>query len=196
MMKRVGLALVVATLTSAGMTTILLAGDSTPPWVDELNRLSRFIGQSASPDQVGPVDDTRFASQPEVRALRSALLYRADPSKYGASFEANFAINDYASRAAGKPTDISQQDFVARIKDVESSYPGLSPQLVMLVSYVRNREANLWFVRGEQHVSVARFLRGAFLAQVFKGSALDPVTVANGLDQRTREKYEKSNKQP
>jgi hypothetical protein len=62
----------------------------------------------------------------------------------------------------------------------------------MLVSFVRNREANLWFAAGGEHLSVARFLRGAFLAQVFKGSALDPVAVANGLDEKAREKYEKS----
>jgi hypothetical protein len=196
MMKRVGLAFVVATLAATGVTTTLLAGDSTPPWVDELNRLSRFIGQSASPDQIGSVDDTKFASKPEVRALRSALLYRADPARYGADFEANFAIDDYAMRARGKTTDISQQDFLARIKDVESTYPSLSPQLVMLVSFVRSREANMWFVQAEQHVSVARFLRGAFLAQVFKGSTLDAATVAGSLDQTTREKYEKSTKQP
>jgi len=50
----------------------------------------------------------------------------------------------------------------------------------------RPTDANLWFVQGDQRISVARFLRGAFLAQVFKGSDLDAVAVADSLDQGAR----------
>ena len=69
---------------------------------------------------------------------------------------------------------------------MEAAYPTLQPQLVMLVTFVRSRDANLWFVQGDQRISVARFLRGAFLAQVFKGSDLDAVAVADSLDQAAR----------
>jgi hypothetical protein len=114
--------------------------------------------------------------------------------KWGPDLAASFAIHAYAARARGETHDISQEEFVARIKKVESSYPSLSAQMAMLAAFVELRDANLWFPQGNQRVSVARFLRGAFLAQVFKGTSLDPVVVANQLDQEARKAYERKAK--
>jgi hypothetical protein len=180
-----GPVLVVAALAGASPVGVLRAEPS-PPWIDELNRLSRFIGQAVAPKDIGAIQGAASARQPEVRALRAALLYRADPTAYRSELHACFEVHDYAERARGKKTDISQEDFLSRIRKVEAAYPSLPPQLVMLVSFVRNRDANLWFPQGDQRISVARFLRGAFLAQVFKGSDLDPVVVADSLDQAAR----------
>lgn len=185
-LRRVALGLVLVVAALPGIVPVgILRAEPPPPWIDELNRLSRFIGQTVSPADLGTVDGA-VARQPEVRALRAALLYRADPSAYGSELHACFEVHDYAERSRGKKTDISQEAFLSRIREVEAAYPSLSPQLVMLVSFVRTRDANLWFPQGDKTISVARFLRGAFLAQVFKGSDLDAVAVADSLDQAAR----------
>ena len=58
--------------------------------------------------------------------------------------------------------------------------------------FTQFRDANLWFQQGGQKVSVARFLRGAFLAVILKGSGQDAVAVANRLDQEARQEFEKN----
>ena len=186
-MPRVVLILVLVVAALAGTSPVgILQAEPPPPWIDELKRLSRFIGQTVAPGDLGTVGGAAVAKQPEVRALRAALLYRADPAAYRAELHACFEIHDYAERSRGRKTDISQEAFLSRIREVEAAYPTLQPQLVMLVTFVRSRDANLWFVQGDQRISVARFLRGAFLAQVFKGSDLDAVAVADSLDQGAR----------
>ena len=64
----------------------------------------------------------------------------------------------------------------------------------MLVVFAQVRDANLWFQQGEQKVSAARFLRGAFLAQVFKGTELSAVTVGNELDHHAQQDFERKHK--
>jgi hypothetical protein len=159
--------------------------------VVELNRYADFIGRTLPPDEVKQLATARSSSQPEIQALTAALLYRADPIKYRSALSSQFAINDYAARAKGVTVNISQEEFISRIKQTDQTYPSLRPSVALLVNFVRLREANLWFPKGDQRLSVSRFLRGAFFAQVFMGSGLHPVTVANELDQEAREQYER-----
>lgn len=179
-----------AAILAPSQVTDLLGEPETSAWLGELNRLAQHIGHSVPAEALGPIESAATSGRPEIRALKAALLYRADPVKWGPELLATFSIHDYALRARGEATELSQEEFISRIKKVESSYPSLRPQLVMLVAFIQFRDANLWFSQGAERVSVARFLRGAFLAQVFKGSSLDPVSVANQLDQHAREEYE------
>jgi hypothetical protein len=171
-----------------------LAASGSPGWIEELNRLAQYVSYPPPPKALRTIEATSDKGRPEVRALRAALLYRADPRRWASDLAESFAIRDYAARARGETNDISQEDFVSRIKKVESSYPSLTPQVMMLVAFVELREANLWFAQNDQRVSVARFLRGAFLAQVFKGTSLDAVAVANQLDVDARKAHEQGRK--
>ncbi len=159
-------------------------------WVEQLNNLAKHIGQVVPKESVDTIVATPASAHPEVRAMRAALLYRVDQTQWESELTATFTVQDYAERARGKVTNIGQDEVISKIKAVESSYPSMSPQVVMLAAFVRYRDANLWFARGDQRISLARFLRGAFLAQVFKGSNLDPVAVANQLDERAKREYE------
>ena len=85
-------ALVVAAMAAMGVN-VALAADAAQPWVEELNRLSGFIGRTLSADEVAALDALSRA-QPEVSAMRAALLYRADPVRYRADFAANFTVDD------------------------------------------------------------------------------------------------------
>ncbi len=183
----VGLA---AVILMTSRVTVHCAQPAASAWLDELNRLAQHIGHSVPTDALDSIETAATSGRPEIRALRAALLYRADPKKWGSELAAAFTINDYALRAGGETTEISQEEFVSRIKKVESAYPSLQAQVVMLVAFIELRDANLWFPQDDQRVSVARFLRGAFLAQAFRDSSLDPVSVANQLDQNAREKHE------
>lgn len=159
--------------------------------VVELNGYADLIGRALLPDEVARLTIARSSNRPEVQALTTALLYRADPARYREALSSQFAIHDYASRAKGQTVDISQAGFVSRIKQIEQAYPSLHPSVTLLVSFVHLRDANLWFPQGSQRISVSRFLRGAFLAQAFKGSSHDAVSVANELDQEARLQYER-----
>src|SRR5262245_6869008 len=178
-------ALVLALIATLGNC---LAADDSTTWVEQLNALAQHVGHSMPPESVRAIVDTP-TSRPEIRALRAALLYRVNPAPWDAELTATFTVHDYAERARGNVTNITQEDLVSKIKDIESSYPSMNPQVVMLVAFVRYRDANLWFAKGDQRFSLARFLRGAFLAQVFMGTSLDAVTVASQLDDRARKEY-------
>jgi hypothetical protein len=182
-------ALVVAAMAAMGVN-VALAADAAQPWVEELNRLSGFIGRTLSADEVAALEALSRA-QPEVSAMRAALLYRADPVRYRADFAANFTVDDYASRARGETTELTQEQFRAQLKEINAMYPTLQGPVQMLVHFVRRRNANQWFALAGQRLSVARFFRSAVLVSVFEGSTLDTVTVADGLDRAAYEKYEK-----
>jgi hypothetical protein len=159
--------------------------------VVELNGYVELIGRMLLPDEVARLATASSSSRPEIQAVTAALLYRADPVRYRSALSSQFAVHDYAPRAKGVTEDISQEEFVLRIKQIEQAYPSLHPTVVLLVSFVHFRNANLWFPQGSQKLSVARFFRGAFFAQAFKGSRLDAVAVANELDQEARLQYER-----
>ena len=186
-----------------GVASVLVVGShgwgpfatsDAPGWIEELNSLAQYVSYPQPPNALRAIEATSDRGRPEVRALRAALLYRADPRRWASDLAASFAIHDYAARARGETNDISQEDFVSRIKRVESSHPALTPQVMMLVAFVELREANLWFAQNDQRVSVARFLRGAFLAQVFKGTNLDAVAVSSQLDLDARKAHEQGRK--
>ena len=158
--------------------------------VVELNGYADLIGRTLPPEEVVRLSAARSSSRPEIQALSAALLYRADSVKYRAALSSQFAIHDYALRAKGVTEDISQEEFISKIKQFEQAYPSLHPSVALLVSFVHFRGANLWFPQGSQMLSVSRFLRGAFFSQVFKGSKHDAVSVANELDQEARLRYE------
>jgi hypothetical protein len=180
----------VAALLATSQVTSLAAQPDTPSWVNDLNRLGQYLGRSLPADALGAIEAARASTRPEIRALSAALLYRADPVKWGSELSSTFSIHDYTQRARGEVNLIAQQEFISRIKDLESRYPTLPPTLMLLVAFVHFRDANLWFPQGDQRVSVARFFRGAFLAQAFKGSGLDPVAVASQLDDDARREFE------
>lgn len=159
--------------------------------VVELNGYADLIGRPLLPAEVARLTTARSSSRPEIQAISAALLYRADPVRYRSALSSQFAIHDYAPRAKGVTKNISQEEFVLKIKQIEQTYPSLHPTAALLVSFVQLRDANLWFLQGSQKLSVARFLRGAFFAHAFTGSGLDAVSVASELDQQARLQYER-----
>lgn len=167
------------------------AGANPGGLTEELNRYAGFIGRSLDPQEVSLLESALSSPRPEVRALSAALLFRTDPQKYRAQLASHFAVNDYAARAKGRIKMISQDDLVAKVKQLEREVPGLEPSLMLVVSFVAFRDSNLWFRQGDQNLSVARFFRTAFLAQALKGTKPDPVVVANELDQEARSEYER-----
>ena len=167
------------------------AGANPGGLTEELNRYAGFIGRSLDPQEVSLLESALSSPRPEVRALSAALLFRTDPQTYRAQLASHFAVNDYAARAKGRIKMISQDDLVAKVKQLEREVPGLEASLMLVVSFVAFRDSNLWFRQGDQNLSVARFFRTAFLAQALKGTKPDPVVVANELDQEARSEYER-----
>lgn len=157
-----------------------------------LNRYADLIGRKLQPDEVAQLEGTRSSRWPGVQALSAALLYRVNPRKYSSELSTHFVVQDYSARARGEKNHITQEQFVEKIKQVEQAYPSLKPSLPLVVCFVRLRDANLWFMKGDQEISVARFLRGAFLGLAFKGSGLDAVSVANELDEEARREQERA----
>lgn len=159
--------------------------------VVELNGYADLIGRTLLPAEVARLTTASSSGRPEIQAVTAALLYRADPTRYRSALSSQFAVHDYAPRAKGVTQDISQEEFILKIKHIEQAYPSLHPTVVLLVSFVHFRDANLWFPQGSQKLSVSRFFRGAFFAQAFKGSRLDALSVASDLDQEARLQYER-----
>ncbi|HEY7365407.1 MAG TPA: hypothetical protein VIE37_14990 [Methylomirabilota bacterium] len=162
-----------------------------PALVVELNGYADLVGRTLLPAELARLTTASSSSRLEIQALRAALLYRADPVRYRAALSSQFAVHDYAPRSKGLTEDISQEEFILKIKQIEQAYPSLHPTFVLLVSFVQFRDANLWFSQGSQKLSVSRFVRGAFFAHAFKGSTLDAVSVASALDQEARLQYER-----
>ena len=167
------------------------AEPSSDSLVHELNRYSGYIARALQASELASLDKARLKAAPEVQSLITALLYRADPSKYRPQLSQHFTVHDYASRARGEVVEITQEEFISKLKQLEQVYPSLNPSPMLLVSFTRFRDANLWFQQGGQRISVARFLRGAFLSVILKGSDQDAVAVANRLDQEARQQFEK-----
>ena len=159
--------------------------------VVELNGYADLIGRTLLPAELARLTTASSTSRAEIQAVSAALLYRADPVRYRSALSSQFAVHDYAPRARGVTKDIGQEELILKIKQIEQAYPSLHPTVALLVSFVQFRDANLWFPRGSQKVSVSRFFRGAFFAQAFKGSGLDAVSVANELDHEARLQYER-----
>ena len=159
--------------------------------VVELNGYADLIGRTLLPAEVARLASASSSSRPEIQAISAVLLYRADPVRYRSALSSQFAVHDYAPRARGVTKDIDQEEFILKIKQIEQAYPSLHPTVALLVSFVRFRDANLWFPQGSQKLSVSRFFRGAFFAQAFKGSGLDAASVANELDHEARRQYER-----
>ena len=186
----VGLALVGALLVAGPHVGYSADRPDAAALVVELNGYTDLIGRPFLPAEVARLTTARSSSRPEIQAISAALLYRADPVRYRSALSSQFAVHDYAPRAKGVTKDISQEEFVLKIKQIEQTYPSLHPTAALLVSFVQLRDANLWFPQGSQKLSVSRFLRGAFFAHAFKGSGLDAVSVASDLDQEARLQYE------
>ncbi|MGH8645600.1 MAG: hypothetical protein ACREX4_14530 [Gammaproteobacteria bacterium] len=178
------------TLVPGGQISFLAAGANMAGLTDDLNRYAGFIGRTLEPQEVSLLQSALSNPRTEMRALSAALLFRADPQKYRADLASHFAVHDYEARAKGRTEMISQDEFVAKVKHLERKFPSLEPSLMLVVSFVSFRDSNLWFRHGDQNVSVSRFLRGAFFAQVFKGTTIDAVAVANVLDEEARRQYE------
>ncbi len=159
--------------------------------VTELNGYADLIGRTLLPAEVTRLTTASSSSRPEIQAVSAALLYRADPVRYRSALSSQFAVHDYAPRAKGVTKDISQEELILKIKHIEQAYPSLHPTVALLVSFVQFRDASLWLPQGSQKLSVSRFFRGAFFAQAFRGSSLDPVSVASELDHEARLQYER-----
>jgi len=158
---------------------------------DDLNGYAGFLGRSLKPEEISRLESALSSARLEVRALSAALLFRTNPKKYRADLARYFTVQDYEARATGRTETIPQDEFLARIKKLEGEFPGLAPPLMLVVSFLSFRDSNLWFRHEGQNISVARFFRGAFFAQAFKGTTTDPVVVANELDETARKEYER-----
>ncbi len=181
----------IMTLAAGGQSSNAEDSSDIAALTNDLNRYAGFIGRTLAPQDLTLLQSALSSPRTEVRALSAALLYRADPHKYGSALASQFAIHDYEARAKGRTEMISQDAFIARVKHLERNYPALAPSLILVVSFVSFRDSKLWFRHADQNVSVPRFFRGAFFAQVFKGVEIDAVAVANELDQEARRQYER-----
>lgn len=161
-----------------------------PTWADDLNRLAQYLGRPVAPDKLGAIETAHRSVRPEIRALAAALLYRADPVKWGSELSAAFSIHDYAARSRGEVHNIGLEEFISITKDLELRCPWLDKRLVPLVAFVHFQNANIWFPHGDKSVSAARFFRGMFLAEVFEDSQANALTVANHLDQKARQEFD------
>ena len=178
----------------AAGANVNFAANQAPVSIKDLNRMGRYLGRSVTPEELGTIKAAGTSGLPETRALRAALLYRADPAQWSSELQSTFSINDYDERARGKTNEVTQEEFISRITALEARHPSLEPRLVMLIAFVDFRDANLWFPQGGQKISAARFFRTAFLEQAFKGSDLNAEAVANELDQTARQEFARRQK--
>ncbi len=82
---------------------------------------------------------------------------------------------------------VPANEVLSIVKAVEAKYPQITDDRIrMAVTFCAFGNRNIWFNSKRGRISAARFFHGAFLASVFKGTALNVVKITNEIDQQTQ----------
>ena len=96
-------------------------------------------------------------------------------------------MRDYDLRHQGTYNVIERPELVGAVEALERGRPTLADgRLVMLVAYLHFRNSNEWFLDGDRPISIARFLRTAFLTSILKDTEISPLDTANAIDRATQ----------
>lgn len=126
---------------------------------------------------------------PAVSAMATVALFRDDQKKYRARLFETFAVRDYDRRAMGQYVMVDKREFLDTVSAIESRNSGIKDKRAyLLLSYLTFRDTNKWFAPKARRLSIARVFRTAFLAAALRGSGIDVLQLANGIDRWTRER--------
>lgn len=129
-----------------------------------------------------------------VKTAKLAALYRYQPDKYRNAFFEMLVIDDYADRDKGIYNFVGG-DQVGEIvgEAIKNFGQPDDARFELVIAYCALRDRNLW-VNTEKRgrLSLARFMRSAFLAALLKGTSEDPLAIANAIDRHTAQLYERS----
>jgi hypothetical protein len=79
--------------------------------------------------------------------------------------------------------------MLEEFQKVQAAHPEIEDnRLKVLLMYDHVRTTNTWVKIHEEHVSMSRFFRAAFLGDIFEGSELDIQKVQAAIDERTKAK--------
>lgn len=149
--------------------------------------------QSLIDNDAAPVSDALLGSDAcAVRLLSGVLLYRRDPDRYRNALFAELVVDDYAERSAGKYNDIGVDEVVS-VMDAAASVPqGITDQRIQMVAgFCALKDKNLWTRTGDgNRLSLARFLRGAALSSLLKGTDEDTVAITRAIDAHTASRHD------
>ena len=153
---------------------------------DSLNKLVNFCDSTWEADDTNRVVRLSQNGSYPVRAFATVLLFRIDTAKYIDQFTELFAIHDYKARASDEHNMSSQAKMLEEFQEIQASHPTIiDNRLRGLLMFAHVRDANLWVDIRDQRVSMSRFFRSAFLADIFKGYGIDVVKVQIEMDSRT-----------
>lgn len=124
-----------------------------------------------------------------VSALATVALFRDDREKYLGKLLEKFAVRDYGHRAKGQYVMVDKREFLDTVNAIESRNGGIKDKRAyLLLSYLTFRDINKWFASKGQRLSIARVFRTAFLTAALRGSDIDVLKLANGIDRWTRKR--------
>lgn len=164
-----------------------------PAEVVTINNLAKFIDEKPDLEGLNQLRKGTLNADIIIRCLSAALLYKhGDPDSEKTVLD-SFAVNDYAQRIKGIYNMIREGEMEPILKGFDSGAAGLKDRrLDLLVGFTIMKEKNKWFKDNSgQLISLARVLRGAFFAAVFKDTGIDPVKIALKIDKETQKLLKK-----
>lgn len=145
------------------------------------------LAEPLSAEQVDALMAWTEEEAPEIQAAAATILYRHDPVQYWPQLFAAFTIRDYLDREQGIYHFIPVEDMGAKVDEIEAQYPRdeLHPASIFLYTFLHYRDLNQWTeTKRNPRLSIARFFRGAYLANMLKGDV--GVEAANRIDAETK----------
>lgn len=154
--------------------------------VDGYNLLSPYVYTSPSEEEFDEIK--KYSEHPKecLRKLSVAIMYKHSPETYKNELFSEFSVHDYIDREKGIINFITLDEGVQISGDVERQYPELEDDsLYPLLVFCEIRDENLWSNTNLGRISWARFHRSAFLTVLLDETGIEPVELANEIDEET-----------
>lgn len=161
-----------------------------PDQLEALNRLSPYFDGQKSPNDLAVSEQDSCP----VKLTKLAALYRFRPDQYRNAFFEMLVIDDYAARDNGNYHFVAGDQVGAIVGESIRDFGKPDDKRFALgVAYCALRDKNLWLDSTDRgRLSLARFMRSAFLAAILKNTDEDPLAIVNAIDRRTAQQYEQN----